>query len=417
MMNLREYSNSNSNCALIFIHGILSDGFDAWYEENEGVFWPRLINNSPALSNIDIFSVSYPTNIFLRDYGPNEICTELKVKLETKKIFERDKIIFVCHSMGGIIARRFLVKYSSEFIDREIVTGLFLVASPSNGSGYANFLGLGIRLLKIEQGDILRKNSPFLKTLHSDFLSLYKQDDFYIVGREILEQKFIFKIPFLKPIVERISGANYFDDPILIPKSDHCSIAKPISENDTQHESLILLIHKVLVFNRRNENKIKANLRRSELIHLLKHKVKQMIEGMKLLTSAKISFDKDNLLKLYNSHVDSCNDINSLLANVDPNNKLYQMVFNLLDLIDNAYLFCISETQSRRDTFLKKLNYGCQIDTVDFNELNIEFNLEIDDTSTSLFFKNWNSLVSNLLQICNECVEKTAESPETLFNS
>jgi alpha-beta hydrolase superfamily lysophospholipase len=43
------------------------------------------------------------------------------------------QIIFVCHSMGGIVARRFLISDQAEIIDTRKRIGLFLVSSPSSG--------------------------------------------------------------------------------------------------------------------------------------------------------------------------------------------------------------------------------------------------------------------------------------------
>jgi hypothetical protein len=47
---------------------------------------------------------------------------------------KNQRLIFVCHSMGGIVVRQYLVTRALDFIEAQIHRGLFLVGSPSLGS-------------------------------------------------------------------------------------------------------------------------------------------------------------------------------------------------------------------------------------------------------------------------------------------
>lgn len=91
----------------------------------------------------------------------------LKEHTRLDGLFESKWIIFVCHSMGGIVVRRFLVERDTDLIDRDIGIGLFLVASPSLGASYANLLNMFAKLLGNSQADALRfaQNNAWLNDL------------------------------------------------------------------------------------------------------------------------------------------------------------------------------------------------------------------------------------------------------------
>jgi hypothetical protein len=99
-------------------------------------------------------------------------------------------IIFVCHSMGGIIARRFLVKEQSDLIKRGLnKIGLFLVASPSLGSEYANMLGLISSAIGHTQASALKfsQSNVWLNDLDKDFIDLKSNGNLQIKGKELIE--------------------------------------------------------------------------------------------------------------------------------------------------------------------------------------------------------------------------------------
>jgi hypothetical protein len=67
----------------------------------------------------------------------------LKERLFTvDQVINNQQIIFVCHSMGGIVVRKFIVERILDIKKHNLSIGLFLVASPSLGSDYANYVKL-----------------------------------------------------------------------------------------------------------------------------------------------------------------------------------------------------------------------------------------------------------------------------------
>lgn len=235
--------------AVVFVHGILSSGEACWRNEN-GAYWPELLNNEPELDRLGIYVFTYHTGIFSGNYRLGDAVDALKEHMRLDGLFESKRIIFVCHSMGGIVVRRFLVEQDADLIDRDIEIGLFLIASPSLGSSYANLLNMFAKLLGNSQADALRfaQNNAWLNDLDKSFMNLKEAGKLKIKGKELIEDKFIMlRKCWRKQVVEPFSGARYFGEPFKVPLSDHSSIAEPANNQAIQHRLLCRFIKEMVL--------------------------------------------------------------------------------------------------------------------------------------------------------------------------
>src|SRR5262249_52084406 len=142
---------------VVFVHGILSSGEAAWANEH-GAYWPQLLKDEESLNELGIYVYTYQTGILSGSYSLNDVVDDLKERMKLDKLFESKQIVFVCHSMGGLVVRKFLVERLIDLIQHEIEIGLFLVASPSLGSKYADWLSQLANLLGNVQVTALRFN-------------------------------------------------------------------------------------------------------------------------------------------------------------------------------------------------------------------------------------------------------------------
>jgi triacylglycerol esterase/lipase EstA (alpha/beta hydrolase family) len=85
-------------------------------------------------------------------------------------VMEKEKITFVCHSRGGIVARYLLEANQRKFETKQV--GLVLIASPSNGSKLANTLQNLITVFNRQQGVQLRWGNWSLTDLDDRFREL-----------------------------------------------------------------------------------------------------------------------------------------------------------------------------------------------------------------------------------------------------
>lgn len=239
----------NGGASVVFVHGILSSGEQCWQHEN-GTYWPNLVKNDPDFKSLGIYVYSYQTNISSGSYSLSDVVDDLKVHLLTlHKVVLSNTLIFVCHSMGGIVVRKFLVERVQDLLDHNIAVGLYLVASPSLGSKYANWLAPIAKFAGHSQAKALQfsQSNQWLNDLDKTFKNLKESGRLTIYGRELLEDKsLILKKIIRNQIVPPVSGACYFGESIKIAGSDHCSIAKPHDNQALQHTLLMAFLRKIL---------------------------------------------------------------------------------------------------------------------------------------------------------------------------
>jgi hypothetical protein len=232
----------------VFVHGILSSGEACWRHDN-GTYWPALLQNEPALKLLGIYVFTYQTEIFSGSYRLGDIVDALKEHMRLDGVLQSERLIFVCHSMGGMVVRKFLVERATELIEGEREIGLFLVASPSLGSSYADWLSPLARLFGHAQVDALRfvRGNEWLQDLDKEFTNLKAAGKLKIQGKELVEDKFVaFKKLWHRQVVEPFSGAKYFGEPFKVPGSDHFSIAKPADNGALQHRLLCQFVQDML---------------------------------------------------------------------------------------------------------------------------------------------------------------------------
>ncbi|MFN7985453.1 MAG: FHA domain-containing protein [Vicinamibacterales bacterium] len=226
--------------AIVFVHGVLSDGEVCW--RSDTAYWPDLLKASPELAGTGIYVFSYKTSITSGNYSVSDAVDLLAERLRFDNLLDLSHLTFVCHSMGGIVARQFLVTRQLMLVQRGIRIGLFLVASPSLGSDYANLLSAVVALMGHSQGEALRfaDDNIWLNDLDKNFKRLLDAGQPPVFGKELIEDVFVVKALWLKNAVVRpFSGARNFGDPLKIPDSTHTSIAKPESAEADQHKCLL----------------------------------------------------------------------------------------------------------------------------------------------------------------------------------
>ncbi|KAI9645218.1 hypothetical protein NHQ30_005952 [Ciborinia camelliae] len=125
---------------VVALHGIKGHAYNTWTDKN-GNFWLRdqLPNELPGAR---IFSFGYDANVvFSRGTGTVE---EFAMTLLEHLIRERDgdanrkrQIIFICHSMGGIVIKKALTKASENNLYKNVFDSTFAIlflATPHLGS-------------------------------------------------------------------------------------------------------------------------------------------------------------------------------------------------------------------------------------------------------------------------------------------
>ncbi|XP_056423075.1 protein SERAC1 isoform X2 [Hyla sarda] len=192
---------------VLFVHGLLGAAFKTWrqqdrdqpldetapQEDDYTECWPKdwLAEDFPALR---IISVEYDTHLSdwkVKCPADNHRksmayrSSELLNKLKLAGVGERP-IIWVSHSMGGLLVKKMLVNASRNKEMQDLVKntrGIAFYSVPHHGSQLAEY-SINARLLLFPSVEVkeLSKDSPALKELNEEFLEFAKNKDIKVVS-------------------------------------------------------------------------------------------------------------------------------------------------------------------------------------------------------------------------------------------
>lgn len=215
---------------LLFIHGLGGDN------TNWGAF-PQLIDADIEIASVyDHICFSYRTDKvpglgylrtllskFIPSLSPTiqriqRIAELLGTNIKTQYV-DYSEIVLVCHSMGGLVAQKYLTDVIRKKQPTK-VTKMLLYAVPNTGSDLAKIVK--IICLANRQVQQLTSNSEFLETLNQDWHTLEcdKQvETLYVAGMHDI-------------IVDRQSAGRYWGQDIEVVEKDHKTIVKPLDAKD-----------------------------------------------------------------------------------------------------------------------------------------------------------------------------------------
>jgi pimeloyl-ACP methyl ester carboxylesterase len=239
---------NDSSSVIVFVHGILSDSLGCWLSKEEGrtTFWPQLVTEDARLQHPAVFLGGFYTAVDAGKYDISDCAKELlngltvpDAKLHRTPL-EQKRIVFICHSTGGIVVRYLLTRYADRFKDKEV--GLVLIASPSYGSKLADTLGGLASFYDNQLGLHLKWGNDVLKNLDDEFKELLDRKAIpNLVGIEACENHFVVHRKFLPDkhfVVERESAGRYFTVRML-QNTDHFSAVKPAGFEHPAHKLLV----------------------------------------------------------------------------------------------------------------------------------------------------------------------------------
>jgi hypothetical protein len=129
----------SSKRVIVFVHGIYGSPRETWRAEN-GAFWPTLLRNDQTVPGYDVFVASYPSPLFDNRMSVSETAELLNTELIAAEIVGNKSrykdIVFVCHSLGGLVVDQMLLDHH-ETASR--VRLIYFYATPMYGSWVANF--------------------------------------------------------------------------------------------------------------------------------------------------------------------------------------------------------------------------------------------------------------------------------------
>ncbi|MGN6826050.1 esterase/lipase family protein [Paucibacter sp. M5-1] len=253
--------DNSSDTVVVFVHGIASDNVGAWLTASAQpcTYWPDLLASDAAyFKDVDIFVAGYYSQLdsgnFSIDDAAGQLFTALVSPVEDRSLapLHRKNIVFLTHSLGGIVVRQVLQDKRASFDRRKV--GLVLLGSPTRGSEYAkvitNWLG------SYYNNSLLRDLSSGSQTLadidarFSEWLGERKRSDQTVALAEFFESTFpkedcflgLFACKWLSVempvIVATNSSGNYSGKARRIGNTDHLTLVKPVKLDGGVHQEV-----------------------------------------------------------------------------------------------------------------------------------------------------------------------------------
>jgi triacylglycerol esterase/lipase EstA (alpha/beta hydrolase family) len=91
---------------VVFVHDIFGDADGTW-RYSASVYWPRLLLADEVFLDSDVYVASYSSPSFGNTMNVDEVVASLNNRLVSDEVFsEHREVVFVCHSLGGLVVQR-----------------------------------------------------------------------------------------------------------------------------------------------------------------------------------------------------------------------------------------------------------------------------------------------------------------------
>lgn len=227
---------------LIFIHGIIGNAY-TFSSADRKRNWPELVRDDPLFRDMNILRYDYASGLMGLGFTARGLATRFRNDLNSEfKVGQYDRIVIVGHSLGGIIARQYVLAEAAEGERGNLskIKALFLYGTPMGGSALANILGEwgGSPLLQDLRDANANGRANFLKAIRTEWTQrkLGLQVPSYC-AYETKKYKPFFG--FGARVVDLDSAEQLCNADIAETEEDHVSIVKP--ENPANFYSHTLL--------------------------------------------------------------------------------------------------------------------------------------------------------------------------------
>jgi pimeloyl-ACP methyl ester carboxylesterase len=129
-------STPGRDTVIIFVHGVVGDSYHTW--ANQHSYWPEMMGADTTFDGSDIYVYSYPTSLWAT-MSIDELAENMRLQLYADGVTKHKKLIYLAHSMGGLVTRAFLLK-NPDVAQRTFFA--YFYSTPTTGSDAASLASL-----------------------------------------------------------------------------------------------------------------------------------------------------------------------------------------------------------------------------------------------------------------------------------
>ncbi|KAL9040923.1 MAG: hypothetical protein Q9214_004294, partial [Letrouitia sp. 1 TL-2023] len=189
------YDGSEACVDVVFVHGLTGNAYDTWLHKETGIHWPTDLLGQD-ISDIRVLSFGFDADIVrffgrgsasngrLTNHGESLVCTLVRERARSGT--QTRKIIFVAHSLGGLVVEHALTssKNSAESHLHQIeldTVGIVFLGVPHCGADLVSWARIGRRIVGLLRPtnkdilDVLDPNSEMLHLVENNFHTNLRQ--------------------------------------------------------------------------------------------------------------------------------------------------------------------------------------------------------------------------------------------------
>ena len=189
------YDGRKACVDIVFVHGLTGNAYNTWLHKETGIHWPRDLLGQD-IPDIRVLSFGFDADI-VRFFGKGsasngrlsnhaENLVGSLVRERTRTNTQRRKIIFVAHSLGGLVAENALTysKNSAESHLHQIelgTVGIIFLGVPHCGADLVAWARIGRRMVGVARRtnkdilDVLDPDSEMLHLVENNFHTILRQ--------------------------------------------------------------------------------------------------------------------------------------------------------------------------------------------------------------------------------------------------
>lgn len=122
---------------IVFVHGLHGDK-SSWRAAN-GAYWPDMVRTDPRFAYSDVVVAEYPSPPSNGKMSSVQLAETLYKALAQKHVWEHREVVFVAHSLGGILVEEMLLRHPADAAKVRFVVSY---GTPHEGSTVARVAAL-----------------------------------------------------------------------------------------------------------------------------------------------------------------------------------------------------------------------------------------------------------------------------------
>jgi pimeloyl-ACP methyl ester carboxylesterase len=122
---------------IVFVHG-LHGSRESWRASNHA-YWPDMVRTDPRFAFSDVEVAEYPTPDKNGKMSSNQLADILFTRLKQDHVWDHREVVFLAHSLGGILVEEMLLKHPAEAVHVKFIVSY---GTPHEGSSLARIASL-----------------------------------------------------------------------------------------------------------------------------------------------------------------------------------------------------------------------------------------------------------------------------------